>query len=202
MGMLKLSYTLVPFTLTGLRNGSIQEGDILIPIEDIPSLQDKKEMLFCADKEYPILQVWPNQESAEGVILMSELDKKWYIHFNSPDGGAQYFKVEQLNTEEALGTLNTLPQYILKLLNKYKGTALTRTQIISEMQHQFYDKNPKVRAKLREDTEYALHLLEAFDMILPGTAMGSFVLSPKGQESLTKKSEELSGGVPEENLGE
>ena len=193
MSILKLSYELGPLTLSGLHDGSITVGDILIPPVDIPSV-DGKKILFYGDKEYPILEVYPNQKNAEGVIVAST-QGRWFIHFNSLAGGYKYFGVVRLNPEESLGKLEMIPLFILRLFNKYPGQALKRNEIISEIQHQLYSTNPKERARIRQNTEHALYLLEQTERILPGNTIGSFIISPKGKEDLLEKS------TPE-NLGE
>jgi hypothetical protein len=133
----------IPFTLEQLQNNLVNVGDYLTPIDDIYDQKSKKAK-FLKNNYYEIESITGN-----GVVLISEIGPH-HIHFDSPDGGAQWFLVSKLTNDERLGLLGTIPLDILKILNTYKHTTINGILKELEMEYSLPEKN-KVRNELRND---------------------------------------------------
>jgi hypothetical protein len=174
--LLKVFASDIPFTLEQLQSNSINIGDYLTPIDDIYDLKTKK-VKFLKNNYYEVTSIINN-----GVVLSSE-EGPHHIHFNTPDGGGQWFLVSKLSNDERLGILGSIPFDILKVLNTYKYSTINGILKELEMKYSLPEKS-KIRKELRNNIMKSLLLLRNEEYIEPANFAGSYKITLRGRAVL------------------
>ncbi|MCK9543215.1 MAG: hypothetical protein M0R03_14435 [Novosphingobium sp.] len=170
--MKKTSVKEIPFTLDLLKNGGVKKGDLLVPYDSLYS-SIKNRTAFLSQKYYKVLEV-----RADGVVLNSEIGK-YFVHFNSPDGGADnFYLVEELSNEELLGTYGTLPLEIMQLFQSHKKGR--RNEVAQELAYKYGIDNKSKKDALFKDVVRIFEILEDEGLIEP-IRIGVYALTDKGQ---------------------
>jgi len=163
-------------TLTVQDVNSLNVGDYLIPITNgfEPEDQVQEVPLFIKDKTYEILEVKP-----PGVVIESEKGN-WWLDFS--EGLGKFFRLKQLNTEEQLGELESLPYEIMKLLNTHGE--IPRSRIITAIT-QMNSVTDKVNVSaLRNKIIKAIGLLFQSGKIQQSEKVGIYKLTPEGLKEM------------------
>lgn len=176
--LIKLGSVDEPLTIDMIRNKEIKKGDYITPVGDLPLLATG-EILFKGGKYYEVMEV-----KTSGLIVKSEKSPH-YIHFDSPDGGAQWFHLSHLSNDEKLGVFESLPMDILILLSNHKR--VSRSSIISELQLQYYSEDKSEQAKLKNDIIRSLILLQNQGYIEASSVIGKYEISDRGRAFLKGK---------------